>query len=61
MEIKKVGELTAEEYDALVSAGKVLKQIKNSFEDKSIDTLADTELLAALKEVLDAVVSHVNG
>jgi len=61
MEIKKVGELAPEEYDALVSAGKVLRTINNSFEDKSIDALTDTELLSALKDVLDAVLSHING
>ena len=60
MEIKKVANLGQTEVELLVNSGKLLREISNGLTDGSIDELGaeSINLLNALKEVLDTIISE---
>lgn len=59
MEIRKIVSLSEEEVNVLVSAGKLLKAIKNAFDSGEIDAIDDngTKLIAAVNSVSSEVVN----
>lgn len=59
MEIKKVVNLGSTEVELLVNSGKLIRELSNGLADGSIDELSleTTNLLNALKEVIDTVLA----
>ena len=60
MEIKKVVNLGSTEIELLMNSGKLIREISNGLWDGAIDELSaeTTNLLVALKDVLDTVLNH---
>ena len=59
MDIKKVVSLGQSEVELLVNSGKLLRELSNGLTDGTIDEVSvDTaDLLKALKEVIDTIIS----